>query len=229
MRKTCSRCSELGNIYTRIMNPTCDVAGEAHGGSGGRRRRAGAGVGAGGVDVLPCSISARPATISSVRPICTAAPGTCSPTRCARLGIEVRFVDPADPEAFARATDDRTRCYYAETLPNPKLHVFPIREVAEIGRRFGVPLIVDNTAAPIICRPLDHGAADRHVFDHQVHRRPRHLDRRAGGRRRQLRLGRRTRQRFPTPEPAGSQLSRRRLDRKPRSRWGRSPTSCACG
>jgi O-acetylhomoserine (thiol)-lyase len=75
------------------------------------------------------------------------------------LGVEVRFVDPADPEAFARATDARTRCWYAETLPNPKLHVFPIREVAESGRRLGVPLIVDNTAAPIICRPLDHGAA----------------------------------------------------------------------
>jgi O-acetylhomoserine (thiol)-lyase len=74
-------------------------------------------------------------------------------------GIEVRFVDPADPQAFARATDQRTRAYYAETLPNPKLAVFPIREVAEIGRPLGIPLIVDNTAAPILCRPLDHGAA----------------------------------------------------------------------
>jgi O-acetylhomoserine (thiol)-lyase len=74
-------------------------------------------------------------------------------------GIEVRFVDPADPQAFAHATDERTRAYYAETLPNPKLTVFPIAEVAEIGRRLGVPLIVDNTAAPLLARPLDHGAA----------------------------------------------------------------------
>jgi O-acetylhomoserine (thiol)-lyase len=74
-------------------------------------------------------------------------------------GMEVRFVDPADPENFRRATDQRTRCYYAETLPNPKLEVFPIGEVARIGRELGVPLIVDNTAAPILCRPLDHGAA----------------------------------------------------------------------
>jgi O-acetylhomoserine (thiol)-lyase len=74
-------------------------------------------------------------------------------------GIEVRFVDPADPEAFARATDDRTRAYYAETLPNPKLAVFPIAEVAAIGRKFGIPLIVDNTAAPLLVRPFDHGAA----------------------------------------------------------------------
>ena len=75
------------------------------------------------------------------------------------MGITVRFVDPADPEAFRRATDDRTRAYYAETLPNPKLTVFPIGEVAAIGRELGVPLIMDNTAAPMICRPFDHGAA----------------------------------------------------------------------
>lgn len=75
------------------------------------------------------------------------------------FGIETRFVDAADPEAFARATDERTRAYYAESLPNPKLEVFPIAEVSEIGRRFGIPLIVDNTAAPLTIRPLEHGAA----------------------------------------------------------------------
>ncbi|MFO1146717.1 MAG: PLP-dependent transferase, partial [Rhodospirillales bacterium] len=75
------------------------------------------------------------------------------------LGIECRFVDPSDPEAFVRASDERTRVWYAETLPNPKLHVFPIAEVASSGRKLGIPLVVDNTAAPVICRPLDHGAA----------------------------------------------------------------------
>jgi len=74
-------------------------------------------------------------------------------------GIEVRFVDPSEPENFARATDARTRAYYAETLPNPKLIAFPIAEVAALGRRLGVPLIMDNTAAPILVRPFDHGAA----------------------------------------------------------------------
>ena len=75
------------------------------------------------------------------------------------LGIEVRFVDPEDPGAFARATDARTRAYYAETLPNPKLRVFPIAEVAAIGKPLGIPLIMDNTAAPLLVRPFDHGAA----------------------------------------------------------------------
>ena len=75
------------------------------------------------------------------------------------MGIEVRFVDPANPEAFRKATDKHTRAYYAESLPNPKLAMFPIGEVARIGRELGVPLIMDNTACPVICRPFDHGAA----------------------------------------------------------------------
>ena len=75
------------------------------------------------------------------------------------MGVTVRFVDPAQPDAFRKATDDRTRAFYAETLPNPKLRVFPLGEVAAIGRELGVPLIMDNTAAPVMCRPLDHGAA----------------------------------------------------------------------
>ena len=74
----------------------------------------------------------------------------------ATMGIECRFVDPSDPENFRRATDDRTRCYYGETLPNPKLAVFPI---AEIGKSLGVPLIMVNTAAPVLCKPIEHGAA----------------------------------------------------------------------
>ena len=77
----------------------------------------------------------------------------------AQQGVEVRFVDPANPQAFAEASDSRTRAYYAETLPNPKLEVFPIGEVAKIGRERGIPLIVDNTAAPLLTRPFDHGAA----------------------------------------------------------------------
>jgi O-acetylhomoserine (thiol)-lyase len=79
--------------------------------------------------------------------------------RLKQFGIEARFVDPADPENFRRATDARTRLYFGETLPNPKLNVFPIREVADIGRGFGIPLIIDNTTAPLLARPIEHGAA----------------------------------------------------------------------
>jgi O-acetylhomoserine (thiol)-lyase len=75
------------------------------------------------------------------------------------MGIEVRFVDPSDPQNFANASDEKTRAYYGEVLPNPSFEVFPISEVAEIGRSMGIPLILDNTAAPIICKPFEHGAA----------------------------------------------------------------------
>jgi hypothetical protein len=106
-----------------------------------------------------------------------------------RSGVEARFVDPADPEAFARASDDRTRAWYAETLPNPKLEVFPIAEVAAIGRKLGIPLIMDNTAVPLLARPFDHGAAVVVQLDHEIYRRPRHNHWRHHRRRRQFPMG----------------------------------------
>jgi O-acetylhomoserine (thiol)-lyase len=75
------------------------------------------------------------------------------------MGIECRYADPSDPKNFEKLVDEKTRCFYAETLPNPYLRVFPIKEVSDIGRKHNIPLIMDNTAAPVICKPLDHGAA----------------------------------------------------------------------
>ncbi|MBW7849198.1 MAG: PLP-dependent transferase [Rhodospirillales bacterium] len=149
--------SELGNIYTRIMNPTCDVL---------EQRIAALEGGVAGLAVA----SGQAASAFSVLNLCQAGDNFVSSTHLyggtwnlfantmRQMGVEVRFADPEDPESFRRMTDERTRCYYAETLPNPKLNVFPIREVATIGDEMGVPLIMDNTAAPIICKPIEHGA-----------------------------------------------------------------------
>ncbi|MCA3745025.1 PLP-dependent transferase [Phenylobacterium sp.] len=149
---------ELGNIYTRIMNPTTDVL---------EQRIAAL---EGGVGALAVA-SGQAASAFALQNLARAGDNVVSSTALyggtwnlfantlKDQGIEVRFVDPADPENFRRATDDRTRAYYAETLPNPKLEVFPIAEVAAIGREFGIPLIMDNTAAPLLVRPFDHGAA----------------------------------------------------------------------
>jgi O-acetylhomoserine (thiol)-lyase len=149
---------ELGNIYTRIMNPTTDVL---------EQRVAAL---EGGVAALAVA-SGQAASAFAVQNLAHAGDNIVSSTdlyggtwnlfanTLKDQGIEVRFVDPADPAAFARATDARTRAYYAETLPNPKLEVFPIAEVAAIGRPLGIPLIVDNTAAPLLVRPFEHGAA----------------------------------------------------------------------
>src|SRR6201995_3806054 len=149
---------ELGNIYTRIMNPTQDAF---------EKRIAAV---EGGVAALALA-SGQAASAFSVQNLARSGDNMVSATdlyggtwnlfanTLKDQGIEARFVDPSDPEAFARATDDRTRAYYAETLPNPKLIAFPIAEVAAIGRKFGIPLIMDNTAAPTLVRPFDHGAA----------------------------------------------------------------------
>src|SRR5580700_5431954 len=150
--------AELGNIYTRIMNPTNDVL---------ETRIAAL---EGGVASLGLA-SGQAASMIAVQNVTHAGDNFVASTDLyggtwnlflnpmKTMGIECRFVDPADPENFRRATDAKTRCYYAETLPNPKLTVFPIAEVAAIGRSLGVPLIMDNTATPLIARPLDHGAA----------------------------------------------------------------------
>ncbi|MCA6289078.1 MAG: PLP-dependent transferase [Phenylobacterium sp.] len=149
---------ELGNIYTRIMNPTTDVLEQ-------RITALEGGVGALAV------ASGQAASAFALQNLARAGDNVVSSTALyggtwnlfantlKDQGIEVRFVDPADPENFRGATDERTRAYYAETLPNPKLEVFPIAEVAAIGREFGIPLIMDNTAAPLLVRPFDHGAA----------------------------------------------------------------------
>lgn len=149
---------ENGFIYTRVTNPTQDAL---------EQRLAAI---EGGVAALAVS-SGQTATTFALLNLAQAGDNIVSSTdlyggtwallasTLKQFGVEVRFVDPSDPENFRRATDDRTRAYYAETLPNPKLNVFPIREVADIGRSLGVPLIVDNTAAPLLARPLDHGAA----------------------------------------------------------------------
>ena len=150
--------SELGNIYTRIMNPTNDVL---------EQRVTALEGGAAALAVA----SGQTASTMAIQNIARAGDNIVSSTNLyggtwnlfantmKDMGIEVRFVDPADPQNFANAVDDKTRAFYAETLPNPKLEVFPIKAVADIGRELGIPLIMDNTAAPILCRPFDHGAA----------------------------------------------------------------------
>ena len=149
---------ELGNIYTRLMNPTNDVL---------EQRVAALD---GGVAAVALA-SGQAASTFSILNIAQTGDNIVSSTDLyggtwnlfantfKQMGIEVRFADPSDPENFRRLTDDKTRAYYAETLPNPKLHVFPIRDVANIGDELGIPLIVDNTAAPVICKPIEHGAS----------------------------------------------------------------------
>jgi len=150
--------SELGNIYSRIMNPTVAVLEDRIAALEG------------GVGALAVA-SGQAASTVAIQNLATNGDNIVASAHLyggtfnlfknvfSDMGIEVRFVDPSDPENFLKATDENTRAYYGEVLPNPSFEVFPIAEVAALGKPLGIPLIVDNTAAPVICKPFEHGAA----------------------------------------------------------------------
>jgi O-acetylhomoserine (thiol)-lyase len=153
-----SRFEEIAYTYSRVANPTTDAF---------EQRLAAL---EGGVAALGVA-SGQAATAVAVLSLVEAGDNIVASTglyggtvnffkeRLKQFGIETRFVDSGDPENFRRASDERTRLYFGESLPNPRLNVFPIREVADIGRALGIPLIIDNTAAPLAARPIEHGAA----------------------------------------------------------------------
>jgi O-acetylhomoserine (thiol)-lyase len=148
---------EMGNIYTRIMNPTNDVF---------EQRMADL---EGGVGALAAS-SGHAAQTMAILALCAAGDHIVSASTLyggtynqfyytfPRLGIEVTFVDPADPENFRRAIRPNTKILFGETLGNPRINVFPFDEVAAIGREHRIPLMIDNTfATPYLCRPFEWG------------------------------------------------------------------------
>lgn len=148
---------EFGNIYTRLMNPTTDVL---------EKRVAAM---EGGVGALAFS-SGMAAITTAVLNICSAGQHIVSSSSLyggtytlfsqtlKKLGIEVTFVDPSDPENFAKAIQENTRFLYIETIGNPKNDVLDYEKIAKIAHDNNMPLICDNTvASPILFRPFEHG------------------------------------------------------------------------
>jgi O-acetylhomoserine (thiol)-lyase len=150
---------EFGNIYTRIMNPTSDVF---------EKRIAAL---EGGVAALAVA-SGQAAQFIALSTIAEAGEnivstsylygGTYNQFKVAlpRLGIQVKFVDGDDPEAFRRAIDEKTRAIYVETIGNPRFNIPDFQALAKVAHEAGVPLVVDNTfgAGGYLARPIDHGA-----------------------------------------------------------------------
>ncbi|RXK88555.1 O-acetylhomoserine aminocarboxypropyltransferase/cysteine synthase [Chlorobaculum sp. 24CR] len=151
---------KAGNIYTRLMNPTTDVL---------EKRMAAL---EGGKAALAVA-SGHSAQFIAIATICQAGDnivsssylygGTYNQFKVAfkRIGIEVRFVDGNDPEAFRQAIDGNTKALYTESIGNPAFHVPDFEALAAVARENGIPLIVDNTfgCAGYLCRPIDHGAS----------------------------------------------------------------------
>ncbi len=148
---------ELGNIYTRIMNPTTDVL---------EKRVAAIESGVAGL----AHASGSAAVTNSILNICRSGDHIVSVSQLyggtynlfhytlPKLGIDVSFVDADDPEAFRRAIRPNTKLLFGETIGNPRLNIFPFEEVVAIAREAELPLLIDNTAAPLICKPIDWGA-----------------------------------------------------------------------
>jgi O-acetylhomoserine (thiol)-lyase len=148
---------EFGNIYTRLMNPTTDVF---------EKRMAALDGGVGGLAFS----SGQSAIYTSIFNICGAGQHIVASNSLyggtvtlfshtfSKLGIEVTFVDPKDPENFAKAIKDNTRLIYIESLGNPKNDVLQYEKIAEIAHKNGMPVICDNTVmTPILFRPIDYG------------------------------------------------------------------------
>jgi O-acetylhomoserine (thiol)-lyase len=148
---------EFGNIYTRIMNPTTGVFEE-------RIAALEGGVGALGV---ASGQAAETLTILNLTRagdnVITSASlygGTYNLFQYTlpKYGIEFRFVDGSKPEEFAKAIDGRTKAIYLETIGNPRLDVPDFETISAIAHKAGIPVIVDNTFAPLLSRPIDFGA-----------------------------------------------------------------------
>jgi O-acetylhomoserine (thiol)-lyase len=148
---------ELGNIYTRMMNPTTDVF---------EKRIAAIEGGTGALAVASGQAAETLAllAITQVGDEIVSADNLYGGTyqlfhhTFPKLGRRVRFVHSSKPEEFKRAINDKTRAIYAETIGNPKLDVPDFEAIATIGREAGVPFVVDNTVGVGLVRPIDYGA-----------------------------------------------------------------------
>jgi len=156
---------ELGNIYTRIMNPTTDVletrVAALEGGTAALAHSSGSAA----VTNAILNIAGAGDHIVSVSQLYGGTYNLFHYT-LPKLGIEVSFVNGEDPQSFRKATRSNTKAYFGETQGNPRLNIFPIAEVAAIANEAAIPLILDNTAlTPALCRPIEHGA---HVVVHSL-------------------------------------------------------------
>ena len=149
---------EFGNIYTRIMNPTTDVfeqrVASLEGGIAGLATSS-------GQAAQFLAISGLVGQGEEVVAASTLYGGTYTQFDVSfrRIGINVKFVEPDDPENFRKAITPQTRAVYGETIANPRMNVLDIEKVAAIAHEAGVPLVIDNTmASPYLCRPIEHGA-----------------------------------------------------------------------
>jgi len=149
---------ELGNIYTRLMNPTTDVLEKRIAALEGGTAAVAFASGSSAITAAILNLAKAGDHIVSVSQLYGGTYNLFHNT-LPNLGIEVTFVDADDPQAFDRAVKPNTKAFYGESQGNPRLNIFPYDEVVPIAKRHGIPLVIDNTAlTPYLHRPFDHGA-----------------------------------------------------------------------
>ncbi|HEX8939220.1 MAG TPA: homocysteine synthase [Candidatus Limnocylindrales bacterium] len=148
---------QAGNIYTRIMNPTTGVFEERIAALEGGVGAVGLASGQAAETLAILNIAGAGDELVSSASLYGGTYNLFAHT-LPRLGITTRFVDGSDPANFEAAIGERTKALYVETIGNPRLDVPDLAALAEVAHRHGIPLIVDNTFAPLIARPIDHGA-----------------------------------------------------------------------
>ena len=147
-----------GNIYTRIMNPTTDVlekrVAALEGGLAGLAL-------ASGMAAITYAIMTIAEAGDNIVSASTLYGGTYNlfAHTLPQYGIEVRFADYREPNAFEALIDEKTKAIFCESVGNPLGNITDFEVLAEIAHRHGIPLIVDNTVpSPYLCRPIEHGA-----------------------------------------------------------------------
>lgn len=149
---------ELGNIYSRIGNPTQDVLEQRVAQMEGGAAALALGSGTSAIFYTIINICAQGDEVVAANNLYG---GTYIQfdSILPQLGIKVRLVDPSDPENFARAINGKTRAVFCETIGNPALNVADLEAIAKIAHDNNLPLIVDSTfTPPCLLRPIDHGA-----------------------------------------------------------------------
>jgi O-acetylhomoserine (thiol)-lyase len=150
---------EFGNIYSRIMNPTTDVFEKRVAALEGGVAALAMGSGQSAQFIAMQNILQHGDNIIS-SPYLYGGTYNQFKVTFKRLGFEVRFADPENAADFESKIDDRTRAIYVETIGNPGFSVPDFERLADIGKKHGIPLIVDNTfgACGYLCRPIEFGA-----------------------------------------------------------------------
>ena len=149
---------EFGNIYSRIMNPTCDVLEKRIAALEGGVAALAVASGSAAITYAIMNIASNGDEIVSASSLYGGTYNLFANT-LPKYGITTRFVDPDDAQNFARAITDKTKAIFIETIGNPSANIIDIAAVAAIAKEHKIPLIVDNTfATPYLCRPLELGA-----------------------------------------------------------------------